>query len=143
MEKHDIENILLNKSCGTQEVTLVIIDQINSLNLDIKELEVFRNELKDLFPKDQKAYRNTYIIENKVKTFTGFYMTILSYKRELNILLLKLRILLTGGGSVEEFKTALRAVMAERNSIREKTNDNKERIAELLQEVPSLMPAKI
>lgn len=143
LDESDIEYILLKPNCSANDVTMVVIDQINGLKRDIQSLEEMRNSLKDIFPTDTKSYRSAYIIENKVKTFTGFYQTILTYKRELHTLLFKLRDLLSDGGSVEEFKIALRAVLAERNSIKDKTDSNKKRIGELLEETPDLMPKNL
>ena len=143
----DVENFdvslyepILEKNCSIKDVTKVIIDQINGIHNDIKSLEELRRTLKNIFPKDLNSYRSSYIIENKVKTFTGFYTTILSYKKELNFMLLKLRDMLNSGGSVEEFKQALKEVLGERAKIQTKTEGNKKKIKEILDEKPNLLP---
>jgi flagellar hook-basal body complex protein FliE len=99
--------------------------------------------LKSIFPTEQDSYRNAYIIENKIKTFTGFYTTILSYKKELNSMLFKLREMLKTGGSVEEFKQALKEVLGERSRIQNKTEENKQKIDEILKDKPNLLPKSL
>jgi len=143
MELEKINSVLLDRSCNTKDVTFVIIDQINGLQHDIEDLEQMRTLLKDTFNIDDKSYRNAHIIENKIKTFTGFYTTILQYKRELNFMILKLRELLDGGGSVEEFKIALRQVLSERNTVKVGIEENKQRINEIVNKNPNLMPSKL
>jgi hypothetical protein len=139
----DIFEPMLQKNCSIKDVTKVIIDQINGIQYDIKSLEKLRQSLSNIFPSDAKSYRNSYIIENKVKTFTGFYTTILSYKKELNFLLLKLRDMLNTGGSVEEFKQALKEVLSERTRIQNKTEENKTKIESILKDKPNLMPKSL
>jgi len=134
---------LLDKNCTIKDVNSVIVDQINALQNDIHDLEDMRSSLKHTFALDDKSYRNAYIIENKIKTFTGFYTTILSYKKELNFMILKLRELLDGGGSVEEFKSALRQVLSERNNVKVGLEENKRRINEIVGKNPNLMPSKL
>ena len=72
---------ILGNSCSVRDVTKVIINQINGLQQDIFELDEMKILLKNIFPKDAKSYRNSYVIENKVKTFTGFHTTILACKK--------------------------------------------------------------
>ena len=136
--------ILLEHSCSPTDVTKVIIDQINGLVLDIKEMDELKKSLMNFFPKEKESYRSTYLIDNKVKVFTGFHQTILSYKKELNSMLLKLRsILKDGGGSVEIFKQALKEYFNERQGMINNNVKNKERMKEILQKSPSLMPKEL
>lgn len=134
---------LLEKSCTPLQVTNVIIHQINGLQNDIKDLELFKDGLKAIFPSDPRSYRSSFVIENKVKTFTGFYATILAYKKELNDMLLKLRAILDVGTDLEKYKEAIREVIIERGNATLANEDNKKRMEELLKKNPNLMPTSL
>jgi len=134
---------LLESSCSVGDVTKLIIYQINTLQGDIKELEEMKTMLKNIFPTDMKSYRSAYVIENKVKTFTGFHTTILSYKKELNGMLLKLRSMLDVGTDLEQYKKAMREVMMEHSSMKNNLENNKEKIKDLIKKTPSLMPSSL
>ena len=140
-----IDNMVtsLDKSCSVGDVTKIIILQINGLQDDIKELEEMKTMLKNIFPTDMKSYRSAYVIENKVKTFTGFHTTILSYKKELNGMLLKLRSILDVGTDLEHYKKAMREVMMEHSSMKNNLETNKEKIKDLIKQKPGLMPSSI
>ena len=144
-EKEIVERmvILLENSCSVGDVTKLIIFQINSLQDDIKELEEMKTMLKNIFPTDMKSYRSAYVIENKVKTFTGFHTTILSYKKELNGMLLKLRSILDVGTDLEQYKKAMREVMMEHSSMKNNLESNKEKINDIIKKTPSLMPSSL
>lgn len=134
---------LLEKDCTASQVTGVIIVQINGLQKDIQELEVLKESLKNIFPSDPRSYRSSFVVENKVKTFTGFYSTILSYKKELNALLLKLREILNVGTDLEKYKQAIREVIIERSNTNASTEHNKQKIDDLLKKAPNLMPTSL
>lgn len=136
-------NDILPTNCQARDVTRVIIEQINGLQDDINELDTMRQLLKNIFPTDTKSYRNSYVIENKVKTFTGFYSSILSYKKELNSMLFKLRAILDVKSDTDAIKQAIREVMTERSNLAMSLETNKERIKDLVRENPSLMPSKV
>ena len=92
----------------------------------------------------KKAWRSSFAIDNKIKTFTGFYSTILSYKCELNKMLLNLRNILSDGNNLsEQVKDAIKDALLKREEITIKTQDNKKRINELLENTPNLMPKSL
>lgn len=133
---------MLEKSCTSSDVMGVLIDQINGLQNDIRNLEMLRDTLRNNFLADQKAWRSTYAVDNKIKTFSGFYSTILNYKTELNKMLVQLKNILSEGNSVsEQIKEAIKEALLEQTvQMRDDAAMNKKRIEELLKDSPGLMP---
>lgn len=136
---------VLDKSCSATDVINVLIDQINGLQNDIRNLEDLRDMLKNNFLADQKAWRSTYAVDNKIKTFSGFYSTILNYKCELNKMLIQLKNIRTDTDSVsEQVKTAIKeALLQQTVEMRQDAAINKKRIEELLKTSPGLMPTSL
>lgn len=54
----------------------------------IKEVESLIKHTQNIFPKDLN-FRNKYILDDKIKTFTGFYSTLLNLRKEVNQSLIK------------------------------------------------------
>lgn len=135
---------ILDRACSGNDVMNVLVDQINGLQQDIKDLEEMRDLIKQTMLSDPKSYRSAYQVENKLKTFTGFYSTILSYKKELNGVLFKLRDILTNNNTLgEQVKDAIKDALMKREEIATKTEDNKKRLQELIQSSPGLMPTSL
>lgn len=136
---------MLEKSCTSSDVMGVLIDQINGLQNDIHNLEMLRDTLRNNFLADQKAWRSTYAVDNKIKTFSGFYSTILNYKCELNKMLVQLKNILSEGNSVsEQVKEAIKeALLQQTAAMRQDVSENKKRITELLNDAPGLMPTSL
>lgn len=140
-DKYETPLTILEKSCSANEVMGIVVNQINGLQQDIKDLEEMREMLKHSFLADPKAWRSAYAVENKIKTFTGFYSTILSYKKELNETLFKLRAILTEGNTLsDQVKDVIKNALVKREEINTKTQDNEKRIKEILSASPNLMP---
>lgn len=132
---------ILDRACSGNDVMNVLVDQINGLQQDIKDLEEMRDLIKQTMLSDPKSYRSAYQVENKLKTFTGFYSTILSYKKELNDVLFKLRAILTEGNTLsDQVKDVIKNALVKREEINTKTQDNEKRIKEILSASPNLMP---
>lgn len=54
----------------------------------IKDVEKISNKLDDIFP-EKVTYRNKFILEDKIKTYTGFYTTLLNLRKEINSTIIK------------------------------------------------------
>lgn len=133
---------ILEKSCSSSDVMGVLIDQINGLQNDIRNLEMLRDTLRNNFLADQKVWRSTYAVDNKIKTFSGFYSTILNYKCELNKMLVQLKTILSEGNSVsEQIKEAIKEALLEQTvQMRDDVAMNRKRMDEILKDSPGLMP---
>ena len=123
----------------------IVVSQINGLQQDIKDLEDMREMLRmTMAMDDPKSWRSTFIVENRLKTFTGFYSTILSYKKELNDMLLKLRAILTDSNNLgDQVKDAIKEALMKREEVAIKVEDNKKRLQELVEQAPGLMPTSL
>ena len=55
----------------------------DELESDLEDITKLKNHLGSLFP-DDINFRNKFILEEKIKSTTGFYSTILSIRQEIN-----------------------------------------------------------
>jgi len=55
----------------------------DQLELDLKSVISLKDRLGTLFP-DDLNFRNKFVLEEKIKSCTGFYSTILSMRQEIN-----------------------------------------------------------
>lgn len=144
-DKYIVPLTILEKSCSANDVMGIVVSQINGLQQDIKDLEDMREMLRmTMAMDDPKSWRSTFIVENRLKTFTGFYSTILSYKKELNDMLLKLRAILTDSNNLgDQVKDAIKEALMKREEVAIKVEDNKKRLQELVEQAPGLMPTSL
>lgn len=143
--KYVVPLIVLEKSCNANDVMTILVNQINGLQQDIKDLEEMRELIREtLSIGDPKSWRSTFAVENKLKTFTGFYSTILSYKKELNDVLFKLRTILTDSNNIgDQVKDAIKEALMKREEVNINIEANKKRLNELLKDAPGLMPTAL
>ena len=67
--------------------TLELLEKISGsrkeLEEDLVDVRKLKDKLETLFPTELN-FRNKHILEEKIKTVTGFYSTILNYRQEIN-----------------------------------------------------------
>lgn len=134
---------LLDVNCSNQDILKAIILQINNLQKDILELEELKGNFANFLTQTQYALvKNSHVLDNKLKVFSTFYSTLLSYKKELNELILKLRLLLQDNNQDDLYKEAIKNILSECSNLQNVIKDNEEKMQECLDKNPNFMPDK-
>jgi len=137
----DIENQYdtLDTNSSATDIEKFLINQVNILVNDIKELETFKTHIYNIFPKETN-WKSIHVIESRLKTMSSLFSTILNYKQELNKLLFKLQTLLDPGLSDDTIKDLIKMVQDSISKTNADTKKYKNKIKSILEDTPNFMP---